>query len=61
MEVTRGLPDTSVLLAAESGRALDLDDLPSESLVCVITLAEVEAGVLAAPDTPGTGRQRRPA
>ncbi len=49
--------DTSVFIAAESGRALDLGSLPAESLVCVITLAELEAGVLAAPDT--ASRQRR--
>lgn len=57
MAVTQGLLDTSVLIATESGRALDLDRLPSESLICVITLAELEAGVLAAPDT--ASRQRR--
>ena len=55
--MTRGLLDTSVLIAAESGRGLDLGGLPMESLICVITLAELEAGVLAAPDT--ASRQRR--
>ncbi len=55
--MTRGLLDTSVLIAAESGRALDLDRLPAQSRVCVITVAELEAGVLAAPDT--ASRQRR--
>lgn len=53
----RGLLDTSVLIAAESGRALELARMPAESRVCVITVGELEAGVLAAPDT--SRRQRR--
>jgi len=55
--VKRGLLDTSVLIAAESGRTLALDQMPVESRVCVITLAELEAGVLSAGDT--SSRQRR--
>ena len=47
----RGLLDTSVFIAAESGRELDADALPDESYVCVVTVAELEAGVLAATDT----------
>lgn len=43
--------DTSVFIAAESGRELDHAALPEESCVCVITLAELRAGVLAASDT----------
>ena len=54
---TRGLLDTSVLIAAESGRALDRSTMPDASLISVITIAELEAGVLAAVDTPT--RQRR--
>lgn len=46
----RGLLDTSVFIAAESGRPLDVDALPDESVVCVVTLAELRAGVLAASD-----------
>lgn len=48
MRVPRGLLDTSVLIAAESGRALDVDDLPEESVLSVVTVAELQAGVLAA-------------
>lgn len=53
----RGLLDTSVFIAQESGRSLDLSALPDEGYVSVITLAELEAGVLAAGDQ--TTRSRR--
>jgi hypothetical protein len=46
-----GLLDTSVFIAAESGRGLALDRLPDEAFVCVVTVAELEAGVLAATTT----------
>ncbi|WP_297008412.1 type II toxin-antitoxin system VapC family toxin [uncultured Corynebacterium sp.] len=46
----RGLLDTSVFIARESGRPLRADQLPNEGCISVITLAELEAGVLAAPD-----------
>lgn len=42
--------DTSVFIAAESGRALDEKQLPDESAVSVVTLAELHAGVLVAAD-----------
>lgn len=44
----QGLADTSVFIASESGRALDVASLPDELRVSVITLAELQAGVLAA-------------
>lgn len=44
----RGLLDTTVFIANESGRALDQRRLPDESAVSVVTLAELQAGVLAA-------------
>lgn len=47
---SRGLLDTSVFIAQESGRRLDMSLLPNEGYVSVITLAELEAGVLAASD-----------
>lgn len=47
----RGVLDTSVFIAGESGRRLDEDRLPDESAVSVVTLAELQAGVLAARDT----------
>lgn len=56
-QVRRGLLDTSVFIAQESKRRLQASSLPDEGYVCVITLAELEAGVLAAPDQ--TTRSRR--
>lgn len=56
-----GLLDTSIFIAAESGRALMVEALPEESLVCVVTLAELEAGVLAAPSTEVRARRLRTA
>ena len=47
----RGVLDTSVFIATESGRALDEERLPVESAISVVTLAELQAGVLAARDT----------
>lgn len=47
----RGLLDTTVFIANESGRPLDEQRLPDESAVSVVTLAELHAGVLAAGDT----------
>jgi len=48
---SRGLADTSVFIARESARPLDLDALPDEVAVSVITVGELRAGVLAANDT----------
>lgn len=45
-----GLVDTSVFIARETGRALRADVLPDRLLVSVITIGELRAGVLAAPD-----------
>ena len=49
--------DTSLLIARESGRPLDTDSFPDQGAITVITIAELHAGVLAAPDT--TTRSRR--
>jgi len=46
----RGLLDTSVFIAAESARALDVTGLPDQGVVSPITIAELHAGVLAADD-----------
>lgn len=48
MTPSQGLADTSVFIAAESGRPLRFESLPDELRVSVITVAELEAGVLAA-------------
>lgn len=42
--------DTSVFIATESGRPLRFELLPALALTTVITLAELNAGVLAARD-----------
>jgi predicted nucleic acid-binding protein len=46
----RGLLDTSVFIARESGRAITEERVPHEVATSVVTLAELQAGVLAAPD-----------
>jgi predicted nucleic acid-binding protein len=51
MAPTRGLLDTSVFIANESGRPLDVSALPDEAFVSVITIAEIHLGVLAAKTT----------
>lgn len=48
--VERGLLDTSVFIASESGRALDEASLPYESAISSVTVAELHVGVLAATD-----------
>lgn len=52
-----GLADTSIFIARESGRPLDVDRLPDQLAVCAITIGELRAGVLAAAD-PGTADRR---
>jgi predicted nucleic acid-binding protein len=54
---SRGLLDTTIFIARESGRAIDEDLLPDEAATTVITLAELHAGVLVAADT-GTRARR---
>lgn len=48
--MSRGLVDTSVFIARESGRPLEADSFPDEIGVSVITIGELRAGVLAAAD-----------
>lgn len=48
--MSRGLADTSVFIARESGRPLEADSFPDEIGVSVITIGELRAGVLAAAD-----------
>jgi predicted nucleic acid-binding protein len=52
-----GLLDTSAVIASEVGRQLKEEVLPAETVISVITVAELRAGVLGAPDV-GT-RDRR--
>ncbi len=53
----RALIDTSVFVALESGRRLDLGSLPDGSTASVITLAELSVGVLAAGDIATRSRR----
>jgi predicted nucleic acid-binding protein len=53
----RGLLDTSVLIADESGRPLDVERLPDEAAISPVTLAELHVGVLAARDVDTRARR----
>jgi predicted nucleic acid-binding protein len=55
--VTDGLADTSVFIAAESGRPLNLERLPDRLAISIITAGELRAGVLAA-STPDVLNRR---
>jgi predicted nucleic acid-binding protein len=55
--VARGLLDTSVFIASETGRALEVERLPRESAVSPITVAELHVGVLAARDVDTRSRR----
>lgn len=48
--MSRGIGDTSLFIARESGRPLDTEALPDEIGVSVITIGELRAGLLAAVD-----------
>ena len=55
--MSRGLVDTSIFIARESGRPLDVDRLPEEIGVSVVTIGELRAGVLAAGDVETRDRR----
>ena len=55
--VERGLLDTSVFIATESGRELDGESLPDEGAISPITVAELHVGVLAAADVDTRARR----
>lgn len=57
MSARPALLDTSVLIARETGRRLDVDALPEQTAVSVVTLGELHAGVLAARDTATRARR----
>ncbi len=48
--MSRGVADTTVFIARESGRALASASLPDQLAISVITVGELRAGVLAATD-----------
>lgn len=53
----RGLLDTSVLIAAEDRRPLDVESLPDEAAVSTVTIGELHVGVLAAKDVDTRARR----
>ena len=53
----RGLGDTTLFIAVETGRPLDVKALPDEIGVSVITIGELRAGVLAATDVETRDRR----
>lgn len=46
--MSRGLADTSLFIARETGRPIDQSAVPDELAVSIITVGELRAGVLAA-------------
>lgn len=54
---TAGLADTSVFIAGEAGRPLDLPNVPDRLRVSAITVGELRAGVLVAPDVETRDRR----
>lgn len=46
-----GVLDTSVFIATETGRGIDASSVPAEVATTAVTLAELNAGVLAAADS----------
>ena len=53
----RGLADTSLFIALESGRPVAAADVPDALAVSVVTRAELRAGVLGARDLPTRARR----
>jgi predicted nucleic acid-binding protein len=54
---TVGLLDTSAVIASEEGRPLKEKALPTETVISIITVAELRAGVLGAPDVATRDRR----
>ena len=57
MALSRGLADTSVFIARETGRPIQQRSIPEELAVSVITIGELRAGVLAATGTATRDRR----
>lgn len=57
MSTRPALLDTSVLIARGPGRSLKTGLLPEQTAVSVVTIGELQAGVLAAADTPTRSRR----
>jgi len=56
--VSRAILDTSIFIAEEHGRPLD-ERLPAEVAISVVTLAELEVGILVTDDEPTRSRRIR--
>ena len=56
---TAGILDTSVFIASESGRQLEATLIPEKVATTVVTLAELNAGVLAAKTSEIRARRLR--
>ena len=52
-----GLADTSIFIAREAGRPIDITALPDRIAISVITIGELRAGVLAADDVATRDRR----
>ncbi|MPV38102.1 PIN domain-containing protein [Georgenia subflava] len=57
--MTEAVVDTSIWVSAELGRTLDSSRLPDVLRVSVVTLAELQAGVLAAGDAASASARMR--
>lgn len=55
--IDRGLLDTSVFIANESGRRMNAERLPQETAISAVTVAELHVGVLAAKDLDTRARR----
>ena len=55
--MTDGIADTSLFIAQETGRPLRIEGLPDRLAVSVITIGELRAGVLSAPDVATRDRR----
>lgn len=56
-DLTVGLLDTSIFIARETGRPIDLHSVPSEAAVSTVTIGELRWGVLMAPDDEARSRR----
>lgn len=54
---SRGLLDTSVLIAVENGRSLRTDAMPETTAISVVTKAELRVGIFAAEDIAARDRR----
>lgn len=54
---SRGLLDTSVLIAIEGGRPLDTEAMPEITAISVVTKAELRVGIFAAEDIETRNRR----